>query len=287
MFRTALIALDYSAAQGPLLDCLSDLREMGVTRAILTHVVKVGYGQGASLGNKEALEDWLRGRAAPLRAAELEVEIDIRAAGEVASDILQAANEHGADLIVIGSRGQNMISGLFLGSVAREVIRLTILPLRLEWIEVTGKDGDTACERACHAGLRRLLLATDFSPQARAAETAAATLAPHTGVVDLVHVISPDDTARYASWPVMARAVLDTIAHEITAASGKAEVYLATGNPSEEIARAAADRDADLIVVGKHGQNWAESVAIGSTAANLCEIARRPVLMVPLKNNEV
>jgi hypothetical protein len=96
---------------------------MGVARAILTHVVKVGYGQGASCGNKDALEDWLQGRAAPLRAARLEVEIDIRAAGEVAKDILQAASEHGADLIVIGSRGQNMIRGLFLGSVAREVIR--------------------------------------------------------------------------------------------------------------------------------------------------------------------
>jgi nucleotide-binding universal stress UspA family protein len=287
MFRTALISLDYSAAQGPLLDCLTDLGDMGVTRVILTHVVKMGYGQGASYGNKEALEDWLRGRARPLRDAGLEVEIDIRAAGEVARDILQAAHDHGADLIVIGSRGQNMIRGLFLGSVAREVIRLSTLPVRLEWIEATGEDADAACERTCHAGLRRLLLATDFSAQAHAAETAAAKLAPHAGVVDLVHVVSPDEAARYARWPVMARAALDNIAHEIIAAGGKAEVHLETGQPAQEIARAAADRGADLIVVGKHGQNWVESMAIGSTAANLCEIARRPVLMVPLQNNGV
>lgn len=44
---------------------------------------------------------------------------------------------------------------------------------------------------------------------------------------------------------------------------------------------AAADSDTDLIIVGKHGQNWVKSMTIGSTAANLCEIARRPVLMVP------
>ena len=286
MFRTALISLDYSAAQGPLLDCLTDLRDMGITRVILTHVVKTGYAQGASYGNKDALEDWLRGRAEPLRKAGLEVEIDIRAAGEVAKDILAAASEHGADLIVIGSRGQNMIRGLFLGSVAREVIRLSELPVRLEWIEATGKDGDAACERTCHAGLRRLLLATDFSPQAHAAETAAARLAPHAGTVDLVHVVSPDEAARYARWPVMARAALDAVAHEIIAAGGKAEVHLAEGKPSEEIARAAAERDADLILVGKHGRGWVESMAIGSTAANLCEIARRPVLMVPLQANE-
>jgi K+-sensing histidine kinase KdpD len=100
--------------------------------------------------------------------------IDIRAAGEVARDILEAAKEYGADSIVIGSREQNMIRGLFLGSVAREVLRLSNLPVRLEWIEATGKDGEAACERTCHAGLQRVLLATDFSPQARAAEAAAA-----------------------------------------------------------------------------------------------------------------
>ena len=217
----------------------------------------------------------------------MEVEIDIRAAGEVAGDILKAADQHSAELIVIGSRGQNMVRGLFLGSVAREVIRLSTLPVRLEWIEATGAEGEDACERTCHAGLRRLLLATDFSPQAQAAEAAAVRLAPRASTVDLLHVIDPDEAARYARWPVMARAALDAIVAEIAAADGKAEIHLETGKPSEQIARAAADRDADLIVVGKHGQGWVESLATGSTAANFCEIARRPVLMVPVRKDPV
>ncbi|MCC5986144.1 MAG: universal stress protein [Pararhodobacter sp.] len=283
MFRTALIALDHSAAQGPLIDCLSDLRNMGVARVILAHVVRLGYGQGAEYANREALEAWLAARAAPLREAGLDVEIDIRAAGDVAADILQAAADHGADLIVIGSRGQTMLRGLFLGSVAREVIRKSTLPVRLEWIEVNGAE---ACERACHAGLRRMLLASDFSPHARAAEAAATMLAPRAGVVDIVHVISPAEAGRYTRWQVMARAALDNLAHEIEAAGGKAERHLAEGKPSEQIARLAAERDADLIVVGKHGANWVESMVIGSTAAALCEIARRPVLMVPLRKTD-
>jgi nucleotide-binding universal stress UspA family protein len=40
-------------------------------------------------------------------------------------------------------------------------------------------------------------------------------------------------------------------------------------------------QDASQIVVGKRGQNPLASLVIGSTAANLCEIAGRPVLMVP------
>ncbi|MFN4102362.1 MAG: universal stress protein, partial [Pararhodobacter sp.] len=276
MFRTALISLDYSAAQGPLLDCLADLREMGVTRAILTHVVKVGYGQGASYGNKEALEDWLRGRAEPLRKAGLDVDVDVRAAGEVAKDILAAATEHGADLIVIGSRGQNMIRGLFLGSVAREVIRLSPLPLRLEWIEATGKAGDAACERTCHAGLRRVLLATDFSQQSQAAEKAAIEIGRLGAHVDVLHVLSPDGGKIYTRWPSMAQAALTYIAQDVQVAGGLSEVHLVTGKPSTEIARIAAEHDTDLIIVGKHGQGWANSLAVGSTAASLCEIARRP-----------
>lgn len=286
MSQTALIALDHSAAQGPLLECLSDLRDMGVSRVILIHVVQLGYGQGAGFGHKDILQDWLASRATPLRDAGLDVEIDIRAAGEVAKDIVDAAHEHGADLIVIGSRGQNMIRGLFLGSVAREVIRLSPLAVRLEWVEPADKEGDDACVRTCHAGLRRLLVATDFSPQAQAAELAATKLAHHAGSVDLLHVIRPDEAARYTRWLEMARAALSSIAQEIAAAGGKVEVHLADGKPSEQIAKAAADRDADLIVIGKQGQGWVESRTIGSTATNLCEIARRPVLVVPLLNKK-
>lgn len=67
MFRTALTGLDHSAAQGPLIDCLSDLRAMGVARVILAHVVRLGYGQGAEYANHEALQAWLAARAEPLR----------------------------------------------------------------------------------------------------------------------------------------------------------------------------------------------------------------------------
>lgn len=280
MFSTALIAIDHSATEGPLLECLTDLRDMGVDRAIFVYVVATGYGQGAAYGNKHLLEAWLEERAAPMRAAGLDVAVDVRAAGDVAKDVLQAATEHRADLIVVGSRGQNMVRGLFLGSVAREVLRLSTLPVRLEWIEVAD-DGQDGCVRACHTGLQKLLLATDFSFAASTAEAAALALAKHAATVDLVHVLSDEDRARSAHWPVMAKAALDALATEISASGGTAEQHLLEGKPAEAIARIATARDSDLIIVGKHGQNWLQSVAIGSTAAALCEIARRPVLMVP------
>ena len=281
MYDTALIALDISPAEAAMLDCLDDLRAMGVARVVLVHVVRTGWTQGAALARRDDYADWLEGHAAPLRAAGLEVTADVRAALEPAAEILAAAAEHGANLIVIGSRGQSMIRGVFLGSTAREVLRDSPLPVRLEWIEADGSDDAPVCARACDGGLRRVLLATDFSTQARGAEDAAVALARHAGSVTLLHVTDAQEAARYTRWPLMARAALDAIADEIAAAGGRAEPNVAKGKPSEEIARLAGESDADLIVVGKHGQGWVASVIIGSTAANLCEIARRPVLMVP------
>ncbi|MDZ4322372.1 MAG: universal stress protein, partial [Phenylobacterium sp.] len=202
MFTTALVALDLSPAGQPMLDCLGDLREMGVARIVLTHVVRIGYAQGAGYGKQEEYAAWLEGRAAPLRDAGLDIEIDIRAAGEPAKEILRAAVDHRADLVVIGSRGQNMVSGLFLGSTARDVIRLARLPVRLEWLEATQEGTAAHCERVCHGGLKRLMLATDFSLHASAAEAAAARLAAHAGTVDLVHVLTAAESARYTRWPV-------------------------------------------------------------------------------------
>jgi len=55
----------------------------------------------------------------------------------------------------------------------------------------------------------------------------------------------------------------------------------ANGLAADEILNAATEHSADLIVIGSRGQKSLTSLLIGSTAANLCEIAGRPVLMVP------
>lgn len=62
------------------------------------------------------------------------MDVHVRVAVELAKNILHAASEHGADLITTGSRGRNMVRSLFPCSVAREVIRLSAQPVRLEWI---------------------------------------------------------------------------------------------------------------------------------------------------------
>ncbi|MDZ7785216.1 MAG: universal stress protein [Halioglobus sp.] len=281
MFNTALVALDLAPAERPIIDCLPELKNWGVQRVVLTHVIQVGYMQGAALAHEQDYIDWLEKLAQPLRDAGLEVAVSVRASGLPADEILKAATEHSADLIVIGSRGHNLISKLFLGSVARAVIRNTTLPLLLEWVEPTAAGTQQKCEAVCKTTLRHVLLATDLSAQATAAEQAAIQLAAKAEQVDCLHVMEAADKGATALSSSAAHAALTALVQRIEAAGSHGDSVVLEGKASSEIARHAASVDVSLIVVGKRGQNPLESLLIGSTAANLCEIAGRPVLMVP------
>lgn len=281
MFSTALIALDLSPAEQPLIDCLSDLRRWGVRRVILTHVIQIGYLQASASARAPDYRAWLENLAQPLRDAGLEVEIDLRSSGLPAQEILTAAAVHSTDMIVIGSRGHNLVARLFLGSVAREVIRNTSLPLLLEWIEPTAAATQQKCEAVCSNTLSHVLLATDFSKHAAAAEETAIGLAAKAQRLECVHVIDEADRTAQPVSPAHAQAALDALVQRIDAAGGKGSSVVLHGKASAEIARHSNGHEASLIVVGKRGQNPVADLLTGSTAAALCEIAGRPVLMVP------
>lgn len=281
MFNSALVALDLAPTERPIVDCLPELRRWGVQRVVLTHVIQVGYMQGAALAYEKDYVDWLENLSQPLRDAGLEVVISVRASGLPADEILNAASEHSADLIVIGSRGHNLVSKLFIGSVARSVIRQTTLPLLLEWIEPTAAGTQQTCETVCKQTLHHVLLATDLSTQATAAENAAIHLAGSAEQVDCLYVMEACDSGAKPISSTAAQDALTALARRIEAAGCHGNSVVLQGKASSEIARYPREQDVSLIVVGKRGQNLLASLVIGSTAANLCEIAGRPVLMVP------
>lgn len=63
--------------------------------------------------------------------------------------------------------------------------------------------------------------------------------------------------------------------------------HLRHGSPAEEIAQLAADVDADLVVVGLHGERGFERFLLGSVAERTNRLARCPVWTVRPKDHDV
>lgn len=283
MFASALVALDLSPAEEPILNCLPDLKAWGVHRITLSHVIQVGYNQFAGYGHEDEYRSWLEEKAAELRTTGIEVAIVIRSSGDVAEELLGVAAEVDADLIVIGSRGQSRVRSLFLGSVAREVLRKTTRPVLLEWIEPSADKTRERCEVVCKNTLDHVLLATDLSEQAKAAENAFITLAARARQTAILSVQPENVSGSESADSAAVKAALEDIRKRLPTATDQVQLLSHKGKPCDVITKVASDRDCTLIIVGKHGQGWLESTFIGSTAARVCETARRPVLMTPMQ----
>lgn len=147
--------------------------------------------------------------------------------------------------------------------------------------------------------LRRIVAATDFSPAADQAIARAAQLAAASGAaLTLVHALPVSvwkDTLAivadlYLHGPTpydphgveaQTRARLDAAAADLRAAHGvDVATVLRSGRPPAEIAAAAADAQADLLVIGAHGANRMHEWLLGTTAQKLARIAPCPVLVV-------
>lgn len=124
---------------------------------------------------------------------------------------------------------------------------------------------------------RNILLATDFSETASyAAEHAAALARAHAGVLHLVHVIEEfsywesfnlkhfPTPEVYEELQSNARLALESLVE--SAEDLSLQTHVREGKPFVEIIRAARDLEADVIVIGSHGQSGMTETLFGSTA---------------------
>lgn len=282
MFRTALVAVDLSPAEKPLLGCLPDLRGWGVGSVVLAHVIQVGYIEGAGFGHEDEYRAWLEKRAAPLRQAGFDVAVSVSVSGVSADALLGVAKQHKADLVVVGSRSHNVLYDLFVGGVAKDIIRKSEIPVLIEALEPMEAGDAETCRAVSDRSLDRILLATDWSDQSRSAEDAALYLASRAKEIDCLTVLPKEVADGAEAERTTVESKLRALAQRIEANGGRAGTRIERGDPTEVIAQVGQD-GYSMIIVGKHGQNWIEGKVIGSTSAKVCEIARRPVMMVPLR----
>jgi len=204
--------------------------------------------------------------------------------GNPAEEILRAAEQEPADLIVLGSRGLSAIAQLILGSVATRVARHAPCSVLI----VRGRDG----------GLQRVLVGVDGSECSQyAAEWLRGFPLPPGCAVRFVTVLPPTvDLVRATRMAPLAMAEeavslekqIRTEATERLAglvsrfkADGRAaEAELREGHGAMGLVETAEQWSADLLVVGAHGMSAVERFLMGSVSEQVLRDAPCSVLIV-------
>ena len=217
------------------------------------------------------------------------------AGGRTAFEVVEANNTHreiltqaerlSADLIVMGTHGRSGVQRLLLGSVTEKVLRTSPVPV----LTVPALAPGTGQE-----AFSRILCATDFSDCSIAALRYASSLAMEgtvrltvINVVELIPVgyepmvVTPyDDAAHRDELVRAARERLRRLLPETVREACTVDELVTTGKAYVEILGTAAERQADLIVLGIHGRNALDRFLFGSTTEHIVRRATCPVLTV-------
>ncbi|MFM9883321.1 MAG: universal stress protein [Burkholderiales bacterium] len=199
-----------------------------------------------------------------------------------ATAITACASRHAADVIMMGSRGLSSLKRLVLGSVSKDVLHLTDLPVTLFKSGKIRRLNDPA----------RLLVAVDGSSSALRAAEYAAKLAREIPRCE-VHLLHVRPSITYGGVLVSSR---DEVIKQWSATDAEAAfaepgevfdraglphtLHIEEGEPAACIVKAARTLAIDLVFIGTRGLGRVASVAIGSVADAVLRQAPIPVTMV-------
>lgn len=310
--RTILVPTDYSAPAGHALDHAEQIARQTGARLVLLHIfddadyiVSTALGLARKQPEVEAYraemyrqaESSLRSVAAGVRQRGLEVEAVI-SEGPSACRITQAAGEYRADLVVVSARGRTGWRARAVGTVAEQVVRYAPCPVLVVLPHRTEMPADELATglRAPPLALRHLLVATDFSDDARHAVEVARDIALEAGAeLTLLHAMLPQEYAVgqpdfgphgtgvetvYETVRDTAARVVEEECAKLEAVGVRAEPLLLRGLASDRIVDAARASGAGLIVLAAQGVSAWTLALLGSTAQRVLHAAPCPVLIV-------
>ena len=119
-----VIGLDGSEGSTRALDWAIDLAEATGVMIVAVHAPIIGANNAMMDAARQALEQW----CAPIAARSVPHELRIEP-GDARTALEHVADETGASLLVVGTRGLGAVRGLLLGSVAGYVARYSERPI--------------------------------------------------------------------------------------------------------------------------------------------------------------
>jgi len=202
-----------------------------------------------------------------------------------APTILEYADEHGVDLIVMGSHGRRGFRRLVLGSVTAELVRHASCP-----VLVVRHEPDAPAPR----DVDHIIVPVDFSPASDGALAVASELAGLLEVpIELLHAVEPIPYVQMA-YPIAvddgefrahAERRLDELANRMSS-SHAIRRTIVVDTVEGAVAGAAERATQPLVVMASHGHSGLARALLGSTTERLLRRAPCPVLVVPGSEEE-
>lgn len=289
--KNVLYATDFSEASTAALPYVLDIARLYGSRVVAVHVINPSHVDpelesiGAQAGEREAqqhmnsLRRHLRGIPHQLMLLK----------GDVCSALEKTIEEENADLFVVGTHGRTGREKLLLGSVAEKMFRQATCPVLTVGPRVKGhrlatrsKDSDST-DAKFNSIIKRILYATDFTPESLGAAPFAISLAQeHQALLLMLHVIETQTLSPHQS----ARDVIPDLEKLIPPERElwrKPEFFVEFGRPAQKIIDMAEGLRADLIILGvrkAQGQLFASTHLPVTTAHKVVVNAMCPVLTV-------
>ena len=201
--------------------------------------------------------------------------------GRAHAEIAAYAQEVSADLVAAGSRGENTLMDLFLGSTASRLLRVAPCPVLI-------------VKNPADEPYRQVLAAVDFSPVSKSVVSHALSLADGARV-DMLHVLDSEveqhlRKAKFvqvdiADWLARlhndAEKQLDALLAPIVAGDAAVGRLVLPGFPPAAICQCIEENHVDLVVLGRHGhggglQDW----MLGSVSKDVAFAASCDVLLI-------
>ena len=279
--RTLIAATDLSAPARHAAERAAQLaqRHPGA-RLTLAHVVSAGGLDALRrllAGDAGALESGVLERAAKDLAA-LAADLAARHGCRVDTELLRGsplaalaelADAREADLLVMGARGARFLRELLPGPTAERMLRTARRPVLI-------------VKQRPQAPYRRILAAVDFSAHAAAAIDAAHAWLPDADIVLLnAFEVELESTLRLAgvhddtihAYRIRAReaakAEMDAFVGRLQVPRDRLTRHFVHGPAALRIVEHERTLDADLIVMGKHGQSVMEELLLGSVTRHV------------------
>lgn len=300
--RKILVPVDFSHCSLKALRYAAPLAEQAGAFVHLLHAVEPissisGVQALPLMLSDEELESQARGRLTAIAQHNVKpfVQENVRVEiGRSYDEIVKAARDLDADLIVISTHGFTGIKHVLIGSTTERVVRhapCPVLVVRVREHEFVRTD---AHETKAPVELKKILVTADFSNcSMRALHYAIRFAAQFHASLTLLHVVHLDgygtsDAYAEFDYPVLVQAVRSAAKQrmrELVSATPFGGVPVKTavceGHAVQEICSFAETHNFDLILTATHGYTGFKHILIGSVAEHVVRHAPCPVLVVP------